>query len=136
MVSAVVGSSAPSGIQSESLEFFNTTPLAVTGLVSTYVAGFAIGPLVTGPASELYGRRPVLIMAFALFSAFNLGTALATHIEVMLVFRFLAGEFPRWVPPVIHVADASLPSCRTRCQYPVDHRRGCYCGGSYCPFQI
>jgi MFS family permease len=50
------------------------------------LTGFSKAPL-----SELYGRRPVFLVSYSVFTLFTLGTALVTNIEGMLVCRFLAG---------------------------------------------
>ena len=70
---------------------FNVPQLAVVGGLSLYVAGLGIGPLLLGPLSEFYGRRPIYLVSFSLFTLFLLPCALARHIAVMLVFRFLTG---------------------------------------------
>ena len=62
----------------------NVPQLAVVGGLSLYVAGLEIGPLFLGPLSEFYGRRPIYLVSF-------LPCALARHIAVLLVFRFLTG---------------------------------------------
>ena len=69
----------------------NVPQLAVVGGLSLYVAGLGIGPLFLGPLSEFYGRRPIYLVSFSLFTLFLLPCALARHIAVLLVFRFLTG---------------------------------------------
>ncbi|OAL43343.1 MFS general substrate transporter [Pyrenochaeta sp. DS3sAY3a] len=59
--------------------------------VSIYVLGFAVGPLVLAPLSELYGRLPIYHATSVIFLAFTLGCALATNISMFLIFRFIAG---------------------------------------------
>ena len=69
----------------------NVPQLAAVGGLSLYVAGVGIGPMFLGPLSEFYGRRPVYLVSFSLFALSLLPCALAQHIAVLLVFRFLAG---------------------------------------------
>lgn len=59
----------------------------------TDVLGFAVGPLLWAPWSEMYGRRAVFIATYAPFALFHIGCALATNIETLLLCRFLAGFF-------------------------------------------
>ena len=59
--------------------------------VSIYVLGFAIGPLLLAPLSELYGRLVIHQSTSIIFFAFTLGCALATNINMFLTFRFIAG---------------------------------------------
>ncbi|TPX12717.1 uncharacterized protein E0L32_000894 [Thyridium curvatum] len=62
-------------------------------VVSIYVLGFAIGPLVMAPLSELYGRLPVYHICNLCFLAFTVGCALAPNMGALVTFRFLAGTF-------------------------------------------
>lgn len=60
-------------------------------VLSIFVAANAVGPLVWGPLSELYGRVIIMLISNAWFLIFNLGCALAQNKEEMITFRFLAG---------------------------------------------
>ncbi|KAK3326205.1 major facilitator superfamily domain-containing protein [Apodospora peruviana] len=60
---------------------------------SVYLTGFIFGPLIFAPLSESYGRKPVLLIGFVLFTLSALGTALAPTWPAFLVFRFLTGTF-------------------------------------------
>jgi MFS family permease len=43
----------------------STSQVALT--LSPYLVGFAIGQIIYGPISDRWGRKPVLLMALALF---------------------------------------------------------------------
>ena len=61
--------------------------------VSLYVLGFATGPLVWAPASELYGRKwPLLTSSFG-FSIFSIAVAVAKDIQTIFISRFFSGFF-------------------------------------------
>ncbi|PYH88137.1 MFS multidrug transporter [Aspergillus ellipticus CBS 707.79] len=60
---------------------------------SIMVCGFAVGPLLWSPLSEIIGRRPVYIISLALYTIFNIPCALAPNIGGLLVCRFLCGVF-------------------------------------------
>lgn len=60
---------------------------------SIMVCGFAVGPLLWSPLSEIIGRRPVYIISLALYVIFNIPCALAPNIGCLLVCRFLCGVF-------------------------------------------
>jgi MFS family permease len=62
-------------------------------VVSVYVLGFAVGPLAFAPLSELYGRLPVYHACNVCFVAFTIACALATNLNMLIAFRFLAGVF-------------------------------------------
>jgi multidrug resistance protein len=65
----------------------------ITAGVSLFVLGFALGPLLWAPLSELYGRQVIFIMTFGLFAAFAAGCAGANNPGTLLVLRFFAGSF-------------------------------------------
>ncbi len=62
-------------------------------LVSLSIAGYlavtAVLQIVIGPMSDRYGRRPVLLIAVALFTLASLGCLLAQNVWVFLFFRLL-----------------------------------------------
>lgn len=57
----------------------DTTNLIATLGVTTYVLGFAFGPLVWAPMSEARGRRPVYLISWAVFTIFQIPCALAKN---------------------------------------------------------
>ncbi|KAF8251756.1 MFS general substrate transporter [Wilcoxina mikolae CBS 423.85] len=73
-------------------DFEQNTVVAILGL-SFYVLGFALGPVIFAPLSEVYGRRAVLIPTWALFCIFQIGCATAPNIETLLICRLLVGTF-------------------------------------------
>ena len=60
---------------------------AVQLTLSAYLVGFAFGQIVYGPISDHYGRKPVLLVALALFCAASLACAAAPNIETLIVAR-------------------------------------------------
>ncbi len=60
---------------------------------SIMVMGFAIGPLLWSPLSEIIGRRPVYIISLSLYTIFNIPCALSPNIGGLLTCRFLCGVF-------------------------------------------
>lgn len=61
--------------------------------ISLFVAGYCVGPILWGPLSESYGRRPVFIGTFFVYTCFQVGCALSKNTASILVFRFLGGTF-------------------------------------------
>jgi MFS transporter, DHA1 family, multidrug resistance protein len=59
--------------------------------LGVFLAGFALGPLVFGPLSDGYGRRPVLLTGSAMFAVFGALAAFASSLHALLVWRFLMG---------------------------------------------
>ncbi|KAL8277994.1 hypothetical protein RQP46_009626 [Phenoliferia psychrophenolica] len=75
-----------------SLTYNSSQELTISGVTFT-VLGFAAGPLLLGPSSELLGRRAVYCFTGLLYSAFSFGAAFAPNMQGLLVFRFLLGFF-------------------------------------------
>lgn len=61
--------------------------------VTTYVLGFAFGPLVWAPMSEARGRRPVYLISWSVFTIFQIPCALAKNSTTLIVARLIAGTF-------------------------------------------
>jgi multidrug resistance protein len=59
--------------------------------LSIFVLGFASGPLIFAPLSEMYGRRIVLHASHVLYLIFNCACGFAQTTAQMLAFRFLGG---------------------------------------------
>lgn len=70
---------------------YHVSYVVTTLSVSLYVLGFATGPVVWAPLSELYGRRPVLILSSLAFCCFNFAVACSDRLESILICRFFAG---------------------------------------------
>ncbi|KAI7125425.1 MFS general substrate transporter [Hortaea werneckii] len=62
-------------------------------VVSIYILGFAVGPLLISPMSEMYGRIPVYIVCNIMFEIFTIACAVSTSLTQLIVFRFFAGCF-------------------------------------------
>ncbi|SPO07200.1 related to multidrug resistant protein [Cephalotrichum gorgonifer] len=73
---------------------FHETRRPVTSLVvSIFVLGFAFGPLLLSPLSELYGRRLLFNISNVATLIFSIASAAAPNIASFVVFRFIAGSF-------------------------------------------
>lgn len=57
--------------------------------LSSYLMGFAGGQIIYGPLSDLWGRKPVLLTALALFCAASFACALAPSIGILVAARAL-----------------------------------------------
>jgi len=81
------------GVPSLMADFGRNDNLLAAFVVSVYVLGFAVGPMVLAPLSEMYGRTPVYHVCNVAFIGFVVGCALAPTLEALIVFRFLSGTF-------------------------------------------
>jgi MFS family permease len=59
--------------------------------LSIYLLATALGPLVIGPLSEVYGRKPILHASNIWFLIWNVVCGFANSKEVLIASRFLAG---------------------------------------------
>lgn len=71
-------------------EFGNSTIVATLGL-ALFVFGLGSAPMLLGPLSEFYGRRPIYILGYAFFTIWLIPSAVAQNIQTMLVARFFDG---------------------------------------------
>ena len=60
-------------------------------MMSLFMLGFAVAPLFYGPASDRYGRKPVVVLACTLFIIAGIGCALARSLPTLLVWRVVQG---------------------------------------------
>ncbi|TXT10544.1 hypothetical protein VHUM_02049 [Vanrija humicola] len=88
MASAVVSGAA------ESLgEHFHVGSVVAELANSMFVFGFALGPLVFGPLSEVLGRKWPLTIGIFLGTIFSIQTAAAHNLATVMIGRFLGGVF-------------------------------------------
>ncbi|GFF65617.1 uncharacterized transporter mfs2 [Aspergillus lentulus] len=88
----LVSSAYTGGVEEIQQEFGIGSEVATLG-VSLFVLGFAIGPLLWAPLSELFGRQILFIGTYALLTAFNAGMCGSKNAWTLIVLRFLAGSF-------------------------------------------
>ncbi|KAF2761030.1 MFS general substrate transporter [Pseudovirgaria hyperparasitica] len=74
-------------------EFGSTSSTDATFVVSIFVLGFGIGPLIFGPLSEIYGRLPVYHICNLFFILFTVLCGVAQNMDTLLAVRFFAGCF-------------------------------------------
>ncbi|MGL4325448.1 MAG: multidrug effflux MFS transporter [Beijerinckiaceae bacterium] len=67
------------------------TPVRVQWTLSALMIGMAAGQVISGPLSDVYGRKPVLMAGLGLFLLAAIMCATAPTIEVLIMGRALAG---------------------------------------------
>jgi len=72
---------------------FNVGREVTTLGTSLFVLGYAMGPSVFAPMSELYGRRTPIIVAAVGFGIFNTAVAVAKDYQTLMISRFFSGFF-------------------------------------------
>ncbi|TLD14218.1 uncharacterized protein PgNI_03522 [Pyricularia grisea] len=81
------------GVPQLSQEFNVTNGELQTLVVSIYVLGYAFGPLLIAPLSEIYGRNIVYHICNLGFIAFMVACAVAPSMDSLIGFRFMSGFF-------------------------------------------
>ena len=80
------------GVVQIAQEFHVGTQVSTLG-ISLMLFGFGLGPLIWAPLSELYGRKPAVLVPYFLAAIFSFGTATAKDIQTIMLTRFFAGFF-------------------------------------------
>ncbi|KAI1135951.1 bicyclomycin resistance protein [Hypoxylon sp. FL0543] len=92
-ISPLASSIFAPGVPQVVAEFHSTSLEIAAFVVSVYVLGFAAGPMLFAPLSEIYGRVILYHIANLGFVAFSVGCALSPTLNALIVFRFFAGVF-------------------------------------------
>ncbi|GAB7348424.1 hypothetical protein MBLNU459_g6849t2 [Dothideomycetes sp. NU459] len=87
---AFVSSAYSGGVREILVQFNSSEEVGILG-VSLFVLGFAIGPLLWAPLSEMFGRQILFITTYAGLTAFNAGAAGSQNMATLIVLRFFAG---------------------------------------------
>ena len=103
-MAASLGSSIVTPAEEFITEYTGVSSEVATLSLSLYVLGFAFGPMLWAPISEVWGRRWSLLPAVFCLGLFSIGTATSKNIAAILVTRFLGGVFGS--APVSNVAAA------------------------------
>ena len=69
----------------------SNSPSIASLLISIYVLGYIIGPLIIAPVSELYGRLPVIYTAYVVFLGSTAVCATSSNISTFIFFRAIMG---------------------------------------------
>ncbi|ORY88065.1 major facilitator superfamily domain-containing protein [Leucosporidium creatinivorum] len=98
VLNATFASSAPSNLIPSIITHFHVSEEVGILLISIFVAGYCVGPLLWGPLSERYGRRLVFIGSWIPYFCFQIGAALSPNVGSIIVFRFLGVIADLWGP--------------------------------------
>ncbi|KAF1930778.1 major facilitator superfamily [Didymella exigua CBS 183.55] len=92
-LTAAFGSSIISSATGAIAQIYGVGSVVATLATSLYVLGFATGPILWAPLSELKGRRLPLVIASFGFSIFNISVAVSKDLQTLLICRFFSGFF-------------------------------------------
>ena len=82
--------------------------------MSLYVLGFATGPILWAPLSELKGRRLPLLIGMFGFSIFQVAVATGKDLQTVLLCRFFGGLFGACPLAVVAAVFSDMFDNRTR----------------------
>ena len=103
-LAASLGSSIISPAQDAIMAYTHISSEVAVLPVSFYILGFAFGPLLWAPVSEVWGRKWSIEPAMFCLGLFSIGTATSTSAASILITRFFGGVFGS--APVSNVAAA------------------------------
>ena len=112
-VSSFASAIYSSGVISISGRFHISSEVAILG-VTLYVLGFASGPTLWAPMSELIGRRLPIIVGMFGFSIFTVATATAKDVQTLMLTRFFAGFFSASPIAIVPAVFADIWNNQTR----------------------
>lgn len=93
--------------------FHISTEVAILG-VTLYVLGFASGPTLWAPMSELIGRRLPIIVGMFGYSLFTVATATSKDVQTLMLTRFFAGFFSASPIAIVPAVFADIWTNQTR----------------------
>jgi multidrug resistance protein len=91
LISPVSSTMVAPALNAIAREFHITNVLESQLTLSIFVLAYAVGPLVIGPLSEVYGRVPVLQLSNLFYLVFNTACGASQSKRQMAAFRFLSG---------------------------------------------
>lgn len=97
------GSSALSEAAVDILEKYHVGLEVATLCTSLFVLGYASGPVLWGPLSDVYGRKIILISSGFIYLTLNFAVATAENIQTIIICRFFSG-FASAAPMVVCAA--------------------------------
>ena len=113
VVSAFTSSIFSAATRAVAGQFHVSTEVGVLG-VSLYVLGFATGPILWAPLSELKGRRLPIVIAMFGFSLFQAAAATGKDLQTVLLSRFFGGLFGACPLAVVAAVFSDMFNNKTR----------------------
>ncbi|CAD0106389.1 unnamed protein product, partial [Aureobasidium uvarum] len=92
-LAASLGSSIISPAEMQIAEYTGISGEVAVLVISLYIVGFAVGPLIWAPASEVWGRKVSMLPAMVGLGLFSIGTAVGKNAQTIMVCRFFSGVF-------------------------------------------
>ncbi|KAF7453748.1 Major facilitator superfamily [Pyrenophora tritici-repentis] len=113
---------------------FHVGSVVATLGTSLYVLGFATGPILWAPYSELKGRRSPLVFASFGFAIFNLAVAVAKDVQTVMICRFFGGFFGACPLTCVAAVFSDMFNNRSRGNAITIFAMAVFCGPLFAPF--
>ncbi|KLU81547.1 polyamine transporter 2 [Magnaporthiopsis poae ATCC 64411] len=113
MTAAFASSIFSAATRAVAAEYGVSTEVGLLG-VSFFVLGFAFGPTLWAPLSELKGRRLPIVVSMFGFTLFSIATATGKDIQTILICRFFSGFFGACPLAVVAAVFSDMFDNRTR----------------------
>lgn len=92
MCNSTISSSLPGGTSLYIRKQFSvSSPVQAALPTSVFLLGYVIGPLLFAPLSEKYGRKPISLLSFAIYTCASLACGLSPSFKALVAFRVIAG---------------------------------------------
>ncbi|KAJ5784298.1 major facilitator superfamily domain-containing protein [Penicillium pulvis] len=92
-MTGALGSSIISPGSTQIAGYTSVSTEATSLTVALFVLGWAFGPMIWAPVSEMYGRRLGMLPAIFVLGLFSIGTATSNNAESIFLTRFFGGIF-------------------------------------------
>jgi len=92
-LAASLGSSIISPAERRIAEYTGISGEVAVLVISLYIVGFAVGPLIWAPTSEVWGRKVSMLPAMVGLGLFSIGTAVGKNAQTIIICRFFSGVF-------------------------------------------
>lgn len=92
-LAASLGSSIISPAEAAIAKYTNISSEVSVLSISLYILGFAFGPLLWAPVSEIWGRKWSMEPAMFCLGLFSIGTATSQNAASIFITRFFGGVF-------------------------------------------
>jgi len=92
-LAASLGSSIISPAEADIAAYTGISAEVAVLVISLYIVGFAVGPLLWAPISEIWGRRLSMLPAMVGLGLFSIGVAVGQNAQTIIICRFFSGVF-------------------------------------------
>ena len=131
---AAFGSSIFSAATIEVSAYFGVSTEVGTLGLSLYVLGFATGPILWAPLSELRGRKLPIIISMLGFTLFQAATATGKDLQTVFLSRFFGGLFASCPLAVVAAVFSDMFDNKTRGSAIAVFSLGVFTGPLMAPF--